>query len=456
MTARTRTARERRLLAGALLLLLALLLAGCRAGEEPTPGAPTEAAAAALPAEGSAGAPAETGAATAGSAEQETAPPPQPAAPTATPAVTPGRIVLWHSWAGADGDALAQILTNFRILYPDVAVDTLYVAYDDLPQSYADAVAAGGGPDLVFTTNWWLSDLVASGAALPLDGLLPDDSTAGYWPATLEAMRSEGRLYALPATFELVSLYANRNLAPGPDPATTDALLAGAQADPQKGLGLYANLYHLYWGIPAYGGALMDEGGRVVLDQTDGAAAFLGWLAQVRSTPGSFVDEDYGMLLDRFKKGEFAYFVDGPWALNELRGALGDALAVTPLPAGPTGPARPWLSADGLAINPGLDAEQQRRALLFAQFATGVDSGRLWALAAGRLPAQQAADVSADPALQSFVQQAATATPLPARAEMNEVWGYAGDMILKALNGVAAPGDTVREATTLINEANGR
>ena len=59
------------------------------------------------------------------------------------------------------------------------------------------------------------------------------------------------------------------------------------------------------------------------------------------------------MLLDRFTKGEFAYFVDGPWAAAQLSAALGDDLMVIPLPAGPAGPAQPWLYSDGVFVNPG-------------------------------------------------------------------------------------------------------
>ena len=78
--------------------------------------------------------------------------------PTATPTSQPlsGRITLWHSWAEGDGDALTAILSAYQQANPGVTVDTLSVAYADLPQAYADAVAGGGGPDLLLAPNWWL------------------------------------------------------------------------------------------------------------------------------------------------------------------------------------------------------------------------------------------------------------------------------------------------------------
>ena len=239
-------------------------------------------------------------------------------------------------------------------------------------------------------------------------------------------------------------------------PATTAELLALAQQKPQQGSGLYTSLYHLAWGLPAYGARLFDDQGRSILDKTSGAADYLTWLNALSKTPGSFVDLDYGMLLDRFSKGEFAFFVDGPWAIDQLRGALGDNLAVTNLPAGPSGPARPWLSADGVFLNPQAAPEQQQLALAFARFITGVDGGETLARTARRLPANLDADVGDDPLLQGFMRQAETALSMPTDPQMANVWGYGGDMIIKVLNGVDEPANVVAETTTLINEANGK
>jgi arabinogalactan oligomer/maltooligosaccharide transport system substrate-binding protein len=422
-----------------LCLALALLVACNQAEPAPTP------------------TPASVGAGQTAAEHAPTAPQ-AVAEPTATPTPEPsGHIVLWHSWAEADGDALAAILNTFRQRYPGITVDTLFVAYNDLPQSYTDAVLAGGGPDLILSASWWLGDMVAAGVVQPLDSLVTPDELTSFSPAALAHLRRQGRLYGLPTHVELVSLFYNRALAPAESlPPTTEALLALAGQNPEQGIGLYASLYHLYWGLPAYNARLFDEGGRVVLDESGGAAEYLAWLAAVNQTAGSFVDLDYGMLLDRFKKGEFAFFVDGPWAIDELRAALGDNLAVTVLPAGPAGSARPWLSADGVFLNPQLTAEQQALALTFARFVTGPTAGELLAQNARRLPANLAATIGSDPLLAGFLRQAASAEAMPANPEMENVWGYGGDMILKVLNGVGDPAAIVAETATLINEANGK
>ncbi len=336
-------------------------------------------------------------------------------------------------------------------------VDTLFVAYPDLVQAYAEAVKGGSGPDLVLTHSRWLGDLAEAGVAQPLDELVPASVLEEYWPAAVDNLRWKGRLYGLPTNFETVSLFVNKALAdPAIAPATTADLLAQARTNPALGAGLYDNLYHLFWGIPAYGGQLFDADGAVVLDRGGDVASYLAWLRELSQTPGSYVDTDYGMLLDRFKKGEFAYFVDGPWAIGELAQALGDNLAVAPLPAGPGGPGQPWVSTEAVFVNPVLAPEQLTPALAFARFLTNAESGAKLARAARRLPGNRNSDLGADPILNGFMQQAAAAQPLPTLPEMEQVWGYGGDMLLKVVDGGADPAATVQETTALLNEANGK
>ncbi|RME50064.1 MAG: extracellular solute-binding protein, partial [Caldilineae bacterium] len=344
-----------------LLVLIALLLAGC---ERQTP-APT--ATPTLPGPTRPAPPTERPVITSLTPRPTVAPAPESPTPPPTP-VDAGTLVLWHSWSGADADALAQILAGYRERRPRVQVQTLFVSYDDLPSAYPAAVEAGGGPDLFLAPMWWLQDMVEAQVLLPLEGLLTPEDLAGYHLAALDSLVVSGRLYGLPTNYELVSLYVNQALIAAEDlPRTTEEMIELAQADPTQGAGLYTNFYHLYWGIPAYGGALFDEQGRVILDQTPGTAQFLDWLRRAAQTQGIFASLDYGMLIDRFKKGEYAFFVDGPWSRAELQQALGSDLGMALLPAGPVGPARPWLAADGVFLNPNRDREQQQLALDLAR-----------------------------------------------------------------------------------------
>lgn len=386
--------------------------------------------------------------------------PPTTPTPTAMPTPTQiptGTVVLWHSWTGQDGDALLEILTSFHQQQPKIRVETLFVAYGDLPDAYASAVRAGSGPDLMLAPNWWLPDLVAVDVLLPLENKISKEERMQFIPAAIENLSFEGLLYGLPTNYELVALYYNKRLLPEANlPRTTEDFIDLALASPSQGVGIYTNFYHIFWGIPAYGSTLFDDDGRVIIEQTAGTANFLGWLLRAKNTPGIFVDLDYGMLIDRFKKEEYAFFIDGPWSAGELWAVFGEDLGVSSLPAGPVGPARPWLSTDGVFLNPTITAQQQELALIMARHLTNAESASHLAQIAGRLPAHVAANPGTNPLVAGFMAQGASALPEPHRREINEVWGYAGDMIGKVLSGDATPEEAVLEAATLINEANGK
>lgn len=387
--------------------------------------------------------------------EKNSQPEGTPAVPTATPISLAGRFVLWHSWTGADAAALEEVLAMANQRYPELQIETSSIAYNDLAQRYAEAVQTGSGPDLVLMPNWWLGDLAAAGVITPIDEMVPSNLLEPYWPETVENLRRSNQLFGIPVYFEVISLFYNRQLVDdGMLPGTTAELLMLPQKDPSMGIGLYNSFYFLYWGIPAYGGQLMDTTGRITLDQNDGAANFLAWLSLVNQTSGSYVDTDYGMLVDRFKKGEFAFFVDGPWSIPELNAALGDNLGVMLLPAGAAGPARPWMSTEGFLFNPNISMEQRRMAVQVALYLTNVDNGTILAQKTRRLPANQWASMNGDPLLEGFRRQAGTAHAMPNASEMAEVWGYASDMLIKVLDGAADPASSIIETTALINEAN--
>jgi len=347
-----------------------------------------------------------------------------------------GQLILWHSWAGADADALAEILADFIRIYPRLRVKTLYVSYDELPVKYAEAVQAGGGPDIMLAPSWWLTDLVNAQVLQPLDGLIMPDMVGTYWPATVDSMRRNGQLYGLPTHFEVLSLYYNRSLITTEMlPTNTDQLTELARQSASYGTGLYLNLYHLSWALAAYGGELMDDDGKVILDQNDGATHFLDWMTEFNRIPSNHIDADYGALLERFKGWEFGFLVDGPWSAEELRTAMGGSLGVAYLPWGPAGSPKPWLNADGFFVNPNINARAKEQAMLFAQHLTNAESGKIMVERAKRLP---------------------TAVPMPIHPEMEQVWGYGGDMLIKVLNGVTDSRQAVVETTALINDVNGK
>ncbi|MEM7130171.1 MAG: extracellular solute-binding protein [Chloroflexota bacterium] len=367
-----------------------------------------------------------------------------------------GTVVIWHSWTGAEADAFNEILGRTQTDHANLIIDTLFVAYSDLEESYIDAVSSGGGPDLLLAPNWWLPNLIQGQSIAPLIDLMPTEELTRYWPAAVENLAVGGTPYGVPATVEVVSLYYNQSrVAPGALPKTTDELLSLVRTNGSPGLGLYNSFYHLQWGLSAFGTQLLDGSGKAILDQSPGTVQYLLWLIQLDESPGVYIDTDYGMLVERFKKGEYAFFVDGPWSLSELKEALGDQLQVALLPAGPIGQARPWLTSEGFFVNPNKGKDTQGLAAQVALELTDGESGQLFLQIARLLPATRGVQ-GPDPLLNGFMAQAEQAESMPSIPEIQQALGYGGDMLIKALNGVADPQEIVAETTALINEANNR
>ena len=198
------------------------------------------------------------------------------------------------------------------------------MAQDDLLQSYGQAVADGSGPDVVLAPNWWLNDLRTLGAVRPLDEGMFAGATTESVDGRLNNVSIDGQLYGVPTNYETVALYYNRALVQEDAlPQSLDELFAAAQGNPLLGIGIYANPFHVSWGFPAFGSELFSDYGHAIFDQNPGRTRFLQWLADVDALEGSYVDSDYGMLVDRFKRGEFAYLVDGPWAAAESYRRIG-------------------------------------------------------------------------------------------------------------------------------------
>ena len=70
---------------------------------------------------------------------------------------------------------------------------------------------------------------------------------------------------------------------------------------------------------------------------------------------------DGNALKTQFQTGKINAMIDGPWQTADFRTALGEKLAVAPIPAGPAGPANPFTGTDGWYINPNLDRSRQAR-----------------------------------------------------------------------------------------------
>ncbi len=415
----------------ALVMVMALLAAQC-----PPPATPTTA-------------PQPT------KAPEPTKPPVQPTVPPVPTKIPSVEIFLWHGWDPAERAVLVELINGYIRKYPNVKLIPLYVPFDQLKNKFQTAAATGGGPTIIIGPHDWLGDFVAAELIRPLDDIAPTDLVKQINPASLGAVTYKGKLYALPESNKCVALYYNKDLLKDKQPPkTTDEMLAmAATVAPEGGYGLGWNIgfYHSFGYFGAFGAKLFDDNYKCILDQGTGTVDFLNFMKTMKDTKGVTTEGDMGAL---FKQGKVAMINDGIWALGDYKKALGaDKVGVVPLPAAKN-PAAPFMTVESIYVSANATDDEAIAAMAFIAHVLAPEQGKLFVERAGRVPANTAVDTSVDPAVAAFAEQSKTAVPIPAVPEMGAVWGPAGDMINKVLEGKATPEEAVAEAVKLINGAN--
>jgi arabinogalactan oligomer/maltooligosaccharide transport system substrate-binding protein len=230
-------------------------------------------------------------------------------------------------------------------------------------------------------------------------------------------------------------------------PATTDEMLAAQKAgDIQAGFsqGAYHNFG--FWG--AFGGKLMDDGGKCVADST-GVGDAHKFFAEMKAAGAKYYP-DYAKFADAFGAGELNVIVDGPWASGGYKEKLGDNLAVTALPAGPKGPSQPLTGTDGWFINPNSENKE-----LAAKVALLISTQyeQEFVDKAGHVPALQSATVT-DPITSGFADAVENGFPRPQVKELDNFWGNFDNALNETLDKKTDGQKAVADACAAMNKAN--
>lgn len=319
-------------------------------------------------------------------------------APKAAPAAAT-EVTFWHAYGtgSAEEVVLTKILEKAATDMPDVKINVLQVPFNDIFNKYRTDVAAGGGPDMFVAPNDSLGDDVRAGLIADITelaaGKLDNVSQLG-----IDGMSLDGKLYGVPESMKAVVFWYNKDMLPEA-PMTTDEL-ASLMKDGTP-ISISYGCYHHFGFFGAYGGQIFDESWKVVADQGTGVAdamTFLNDIYQV-SKANSWPKNDADGLAP-FSEGKMAAITNGNWAMGDYKNALGDKLGIAPLPAGPSGPATPFLGIDGFYINP--NSANKEAALKVALYLTNADSQTAMMNEAGHVPVRTDVTIS-DPLIQGLV-----------------------------------------------------
>lgn len=366
-----------------------------------------------------------------------------------------GRILLWHAWSEAEGEALNQALAAFTNLHPDVLIKTQrFAGRAEMEAQYAIAVTTGLGPDIIVLPVDKLPELVQLNGIDNIERYMDEDTRERYPESVLQLVRLNDRTYGLPTALNTMAIYYNRARVENPT-NTLSGLIEQASQD--TNILLPTNFYDAAWGIQAFGGELFNEEGMVILDQ-GGFANWLAWLRESRSAPGMIQDTNRDVLRQRFLAGDAGYYFGYARELSEIRAALGaENVGVVTLPAGPIGSAGPFLSADAFFFSTVSSSNQRRIAIALAKFITNAEQSARLMRTVSHVPANQRVRINQrlNPIVATFAAQARAAIPRPTGEQFEQLLALGNEAYVRALESEVSPVEVALSFTNDVNEANG-
>lgn len=269
---------------------------------------------------------------------------------------------------GAEALVLRRQLARFMEEHPQIRVVVRATpdAADQRHQLYVQWLNAGASdPDILQLDVIWTPEFAAAGWILPLDRF--DPPVQSFFPATVEANRWEGKLYALPWFVDVGMLYWRTDLVERP-PATFEELTRqAAEAKARAGLpyGLvwqgarYEGLVTVFLEhLGGFGGRIMDAAGRIVVDAEPAVRALTYMRDAVHKygiVPPAALTWQEEQTRFAFQNGQAVFMRNWPYAYplmqDSAQSRVAGRFAVAPTPASEGGAPTGALGGQQLAIN---------------------------------------------------------------------------------------------------------
>jgi multiple sugar transport system substrate-binding protein len=268
---------------------------------------------------------------------------------------------------GAEGRVLQRQLARFMARHPEIRVVQRPTpdAADQRHQLYVQWLnAQASQPDILQLDVVWTPEFAAAGWILDLDRFRP--ATDSFFPATIEANRWRGRLYAMPWFVDVGMLYWRTDLMAAPPTTFAELDRIAAEARARRGLryglvwqgaryeGLVA-VFSEYLG--AYGGRLLD-GGRVTVGSPQAVQALTAMRNQIYRdgiVPQSALTWHEEECRFAFQNGESAFMRNWPYAYplmeDTATSRVAGRYAVAVMPSAQGGRPAATLGGQQLAIN---------------------------------------------------------------------------------------------------------
>lgn len=335
-----------------------------------------------------------------------------------------------------EGDGGLQFVQSLADLYmeqnPGVTINVVDHDTESLREDFQTASLAGDPPQLLWTVNDHAGPFTVADLIQPVQDMYNADEF-------VEPLELAGDYWGVPISSgnHLMLMY-NRSLISEP-PANTDELISMSQevmAGNEDVYGIVYNSLEAFWLVPwlgGFGGQVFAEDGVTPNLDTDAMVNTLQFLYDLEHTHGIVPEgSDYSTIDTLFQEGRAAMAINGDWAINQYRNALGDDFGVAPIPmVSSTGqmPA-PYTSGKYFMVAAGVEGEQLALIQDFIAFATSEEQQLRLVEEVGVLPARLSVldnpIVTDDPLLTASAEQMTYGVPMPSVVEMRAIWDAIG------------------------------
>lgn len=379
---------------------------------------------------------------------------------------------------GADTTGSTEkLIKAFEESHPNIKVE-----YQEMPNSsgqqhdqYVTAFSSKSDEIDVFDADVvWPAEFAQANYALELDRLIDKDGIKmdDYFPATVQAGKFGGKQWAMPKYMDAGLLYYRTDVVKSP-PKTWDELIAAAKDGQGKegtkfGFALQANQYeglvvNAIEFIASYGGQVIDENNKVVIDSPESVKGLSKMVEVVNSgiTPNNILNFTEPETETAFIEGQTVLARNWPYmsksAADKERSKVLDKVGYSVLPAGDKGSAS-TLGGYMTMINRYTD--EPEAAWEFVKWMTGEEGQTISATEGGRAPTlkalyddekvKQAAPLFGN---EEFVKVLHSAVPRPVTPNYPKISDIMQIEISKALTKKITPEEAVKNMQQKMEEA---
>jgi len=372
-------------------------------------------------------------------------------------------LVVWHAYRGAEKAAFEKVIGNFEKTpaAKGMKVSTLAIPYDAYADKISAAVPRGKGPDVFIYAQDRLGGWIEAGKTVePVDFFIDKPTKDRLLPGMLDAMSYKGGVYGLPINYKMTTLIYNKDLVKSP-PKTTDEMvkLAKTLTNAQSGrYGLaywYTNFYFHSALMNAFGGAVFDKDGKLVVNSPANVASLnqmMIWYKQDGIMP---TEPSEALIASMFNEGKVAMVINGPWFVGDIDKKINYGLAMLPVVDAAKKPMRPWVTIEGAYV--AASSTKKETAYELAKYLTSEEAGLVLALEGRQLHTNKNVyndkRVSGDPILKGFRDQLDNSEAMPNRPEMTMVWSPATTAMNKIVKGNATVDAALKEAAGTMTDS---